>query len=304
MFLHSHTQPVDWVCHSRIRLLSPATSLLPLSTNRTMKRSSCTNMRLWLVMALTLCCVALFARDAAALNLKLKGVNYDFRQGPDYDPDRCKASAKISKELKLLSTITPRVRIYSVSDCNVRPLLKYAKQYNMTVWMGVWVGNTTKTFDKELKTLKALVSEGVIDSQLVVGVNVGSEALYRNDSTPAQLVANMKSVKELFAANNLSSIPLSITDTLGELLDNPSVIDAVDVVSFNIFPFWGKVAVADAMKNLNDSIAPLTKAAGNKTFVITETGWATGGYDKRASEASPENAAVSLHDLYKMLCCD
>lgn len=258
-----------------------------------MKRSFCPT-RVWLVTTLALCCVALFARDTNALNLKLKGVNYDFRQGPDYDVDRCKASAKISKEIKLLSTITPRVRIYSVSDCNVRPVLKYAKLYNMTVWMGVWVGNTTKTFDKELKTLTALVSEGVIDSELVVGVNVGSEALYRNDSTPEQLIANLKSVKELFAANNLSSIPLSITDTLSELLNNPSVIEAVDIVTSNIFPFWSKVPIADAMMNLNASVMSLAKAAGRKEFVITETGWATDGYDSRASVASPENAAVRL----------
>lgn len=259
-----------------------------------MKCSSCPT-RVWLAAALTLCCVALFARETHALNLKLKGVNYDFRQGPDYDADRCKASAKIGKELKLLSTITPRVRIYSVSDCNVRPLLKYAKQYNMSVWMGVWVGNSTKTFDKELKTLTALVSEGAIDSKLVVGVNVGSEALYRNDSTPEQLIANLKTVKELFAANNLSSIPLSITDTLGELLANPSVIEAVDIVSSNIFPFWSKVPITDAMKSLNDSMVSLAKAAGRKGFVITETGWATDGHDSRASVASPENAAVRLH---------
>lgn len=227
-----------------------------------------------------------------ALNLKLKGVNYDFRQGPDYDSDRCKSAAKINKELKLLSTVTPRIRIYSVSDCNVRPILKYAKLSNLTVWMGVWVGNTTKTFSNELKTLKTLVSEGVIDKELVVGVNVGSEVLYRNDTTPEQLIANMQSVKELFKANSLESIPISITDTLGSLLDHPEVIEAVDVISFNVFPFWGKIPIEDAMQNLNDSIAPLAKLGGRKEFVITETGWATDGSDKRASKASPENAAV------------
>lgn len=250
-------------------------------------------MRLCMAVTLAVCCFAvLLARDAEALNVKLKGVNYDFRKGPDYDAERCKAASSISRELRFLRTITPRVRIYALSDCNVRPVLKSAKQLNMTVWMGVWVGNTTKVFERELKMLKTLLQEGAIESGQVVGINVGSEALYRNDSTASELIANMKSVKELLAANNLGSIPVSITDTLGELLKNPSVIQAVDVVSFNAFPFWGKIPIEDAAKNLNDSVAELRQVAGNKPFVITETGWPTDGSSRKASKASSENAAV------------
>lgn len=143
-----------------------------------------------------------------------------------------------------------------------------------------------------------MANEGVLERGLLAGVNVGSEALYRNDSTPTQLIANMKSVKELLAAHNLSDVPVSITDTLGELLENPSVIDAVDVVTFNAFPFWSKIDIKDAAKNLNESIASLREAVGgtNKSFVITETGWASGGADRRASEANPKNAAVGTHD--------
>uniref|UniRef100_K3XBI5 glucan endo-1,3-beta-D-glucosidase n=1 Tax=Globisporangium ultimum (strain ATCC 200006 / CBS 805.95 / DAOM BR144) TaxID=431595 RepID=K3XBI5_GLOUD len=233
-----------------------------------------------------------------ALNLKLKGVNYDFRRGPDGDPTRCKVPAKINKELSALASITPRIRIYSVSDCNVRPILKYARLYNLSVWMGVWVGNTTNIFENELKTLTKLVSEGAIDTELVVCVNVGSEALYRNDTTPEQLIANMQSVKELFKANSLESIPITITDTLDSLLSHPEVVDAVDIVSLNAFPFWSKIPVEDAAANLNESIAPLAKIVGRKEIVITETGWATDGSDHRASKASPESAARYLNDFF------
>ncbi|TYZ60048.1 hypothetical protein PybrP1_007239 [[Pythium] brassicae (nom. inval.)] len=251
-------------------------------------------LRLWLV------CVALSATCADALNLKLKGVNYDFRQGPDYDPNRCKASALIARELRLLSAVTPRVRVYSVSDCNVRPVFRYAKQYNLTVWLGVWVSNDTKVFDKELKTLTAMADEGVFERGLLAGVNVGSEALYRNDSTPTQLINNMKRVKEVLAAHSLGNVPVSITDTLGELLKNPSVIEAVDVVTFNLFPFWSKIDIKDAAQNLNKSIASFQGSVGgsNKPFVITETGWASNGADSRASEANPKNAAQYLNDFF------
>lgn len=95
-------------------------------------------LRVSALLQLWLCCAALAASCADALNLKLKGVNYDFRQGADYDMNRCKSSALVSRELRMLSTVTPRVRIYSVSDCNVRPVFRYAKQYNLTVWLGVW----------------------------------------------------------------------------------------------------------------------------------------------------------------------
>ncbi|GLE05261.1 hypothetical protein PINS_up014261 [Pythium insidiosum] len=232
-----------------------------------------------------------------ALNVKLSGVNYDFRQGPDWDYNRCKGPGQVTKEVRLLSSVTNRVRVYSLSDCNVRYVLRQAQTLNMTVWLGVWVGNTTRVFEREFSSLKNLVSDGLVTSELIAGVNVGSEVLFRNDTTPEVLLANMKRVKDYLTAQGIKA-PVSITDTLGELYKHPKVVDAVDVVTLNQFPFWNKVDIDHAVKDMAAAMQSFANVTKDKPIVITETGWAHSGSDSRASTASPENAARYMKEFY------
>lgn len=248
------------------------------------------------LMGLVTVCVTSSWLSADALNVKLHGINYDFRQGPDWDGQRCKGEYKVAREIKYLQTITNRVRIYSLSDCNVRQVLRTANETGMTVWVGVWVSNHTSAFREELSILKALISEGLITEKLIDGINVGSEVLYRNDTTADVLINNFNSVKMLIQSKNLN-IPLSITDTLGMLVKHPEVVKVQDILTFNQFPFWNKVAVKSAAKDFESSIASFSNITSSKPFIITETGWAAGGYDDRASDASPENAALYMKDF-------
>jgi glucan 1,3-beta-glucosidase len=249
----------------------------------------------------TACLVAsLWTPTTHALNLKLSGINYDFRRGTDWEVERCKTSAAITREIKLLQTITNRVRVYSLTDCNVRDVLRSATTLNMTVWLGVWVSNRTSVFTRELATLKSLISEKLVTNELVDGINVGSEVLYRNDTTPQVLLENFKAVKNVLTTSGLT-IPLSITDTLGELYKHPEVVAVQDIVTFNVFPFWNKVAIDSAVVDLEASIDAMGNMTKAKPFVITETGWPAGGFDKRASEASPTSAAVRTVALAEYL---
>ena len=156
---------------------------MPTSSGRKPSRS--------LVMtAAALLAIALCALSALppchALNVKLSGVNYDFRQGPDWERTHCKTKQTIQKDLQLLATITPRIRVYSISDCKIDNVLTLAKQYNLTVWLGIWVDDKALTFQNELKALDKLITSGLIDDN-IVGINVGSEAMYRNEADADQV---------------------------------------------------------------------------------------------------------------------
>ena len=48
---------------------------------------------------------------------KLDGLNYNIRNGTDWEPDNCKSLKQIEEELIILSTITSNIRIYSLIDC-------------------------------------------------------------------------------------------------------------------------------------------------------------------------------------------
>ncbi|ETP20835.1 hypothetical protein F441_05532, partial [Phytophthora nicotianae CJ01A1] len=64
--------------------------------------------------------VLLFNGGTNALNVKMPGVNYNSRKGPDWAPDssKCKTASEVQKDMYALKGIADKVRIYSLVDCN------------------------------------------------------------------------------------------------------------------------------------------------------------------------------------------
>jgi exo-beta-1,3-glucanase (GH17 family) len=233
--------------------------------------------------------------DVNALNVKLYGINYDLRQGPDWDPKKCKTEATVKNDLKTLSAITDNIRTYALSDCPIRPVIKAAKAQGLTIWLGMWVDKEPSAFEKELVELKKLIDEKLIDDN-IAGINVGSEALYRKDVTPQEAIANYKAVKAAVTKAELKK-PLSITDICDSLTTYPEVVKEVDVVTANQFPFWEKTPVDKAAQRFYDRIQPLLQITGEKPIIITETGWSSMGSNVNASIASQANQAKYLNDF-------
>ncbi|KAE9034126.1 hypothetical protein PR003_g8588 [Phytophthora rubi] len=250
------------------------------------------------VLSLSAAAVAMLASSTAALDQKLYGINYDLRQGPDWDPSRCKSADTIASDLKVLSTITSNVRTYSLSDCDVSGVLTAAKKLSLTVWLGVWVSDDSKVYDAEVKAFKELITAGLIDSN-VVGINVGSEAVYREDITAEQAIKYVNDFKKVMSDNDIS-VPVSITDIIDTFVQYPDMLKAGDIVTINQFPFWEKIAADKAAAQFNKRIQPLLKMAGDMEVIISETGWPTGGSATNGSVASEENGATYLNDFYEL----
>ncbi|KAI9909805.1 hypothetical protein PsorP6_010823 [Peronosclerospora sorghi] len=233
-----------------------------------------------------------------ALDQKLYGLNYDLRQGSDWDPNRCKSADAIAAELKLVSSITSNVRTYRLSDCDVSSVLTTAKTLALTVWLGVWVSEDPKVYDAEVASFKQLMSACLIDSN-VVGLNVGSEAVYRKDITAEQAIKYATDFKQVMSDHNLN-IPVSITDIVDTFIQYPDILKVGNIVKINQFPFWEQVDAHTAAAQFDQRIQPLLKMAGEMEVVISETGWPTVGFAANASVASEENAAIYLHDFYQL----
>jgi exo-beta-1,3-glucanase (GH17 family) len=239
---------------------------------------------------------AMLLASTSALDQTLYGINYDLRQGPDWDPSKCKSADTIAADLKILSTITKNVRTYSLSDCDVAPVLTAAKSIGLTVWLGVWVSADTSVYDSEVAALKTLIKANLIDDN-VVGFNVGSEAVYRKDITAEKSIEYLKDFKSVLSKNKIT-IPVSITDIVDILTQYPDMVAASDVVTANQFPFWEKIDASKAVAQFKKRFAPLVTLAGGKEVVISETGWPSAGTNANASVASPEAAGRYLNDFY------
>ena len=58
-----------------------------------------------------------------AVPIQLYGLNYNTRKGPDWDWNKCKSKAEILTDLTLLSRLTSRIRLLSLTDCGQAELV-------------------------------------------------------------------------------------------------------------------------------------------------------------------------------------
>ncbi len=234
------------------------------------------------------------------LNFNIYGINYNVRQGPDWSINKCKNINQIENELTILKNITNNIKIFSLIDCNQGlDILTLSKKLNLKIWIGLWVSADKEVFIKEKNKLIDLINLKLIHSELILGINVGSESIYRKELTVIENIDYLEEIKQLINLYNLS-IPVSIIDTIDIYNDNPILIEKSDILIFNQFPFWEKI-------NLNNSIDVFANKVNklqalninNKEIIVGETGWSSNGFNNRSSEASPENQAIYFINFYK-----
>jgi hypothetical protein len=144
----------------------------------------------------TLIIAAIMATVAVvqAVPIQLYGLNYNTRQGPDWgDWDKCKSLSTIYSDLTLLKLLTNRLRVLSLTDCDQGNLvLSIAKQMGFQLWLGLWVGPDDSVFAQEKIALQKLIDQNRLsDDGTVLGITVGSEAIYRKDATVQKMIHNM-----------------------------------------------------------------------------------------------------------------
>ncbi|KAG1689459.1 hypothetical protein DVH05_002260 [Phytophthora capsici] len=188
--------------------------------------------------------VVLLFNGADALNVKMPGVNYNSRKGPDWAPDssKCKSASEVQKDMYALKGITDKVRIYSLVDCNQAELvLPAAKNAGLQVHLGIW---TTKSHDyllQEKAKLAGLIDSGLYDDN-VIGLHVGSETIYREEITADTAISYMNEIRDYIRGRGKNT-PVTIADVIDIYYANQQLIDAVDYISVNQFSFWERADV-------------------------------------------------------------
>ena len=237
----------------------------------------------------------------SALNVRLHGVNYNTRKGQDWDPweKKCKNFNEIQQDMTTLKTITDRVRIYSLTDCDqgVQVLLA-AKNAGLQVYLGMWTAADPGVLANEKAKLQELVDKNLIDSN-VLGIFVGSETIFRKEITAKQAIAYLQDVRTFLRSKNLQT-PLSIADTVWVYKANLALLDAVDFVAVNQFSFWSHAAIDEAGAIALDQIEVVASEARKrgKELMYSETGWSSDGTLPNTGVANAENQARFFKDFY------
>lgn len=188
---------------------------------------------------------------------------------------------------------------------------------NTTLLLGLWASETQDVFNNELTALKNAISQyGSAFADLVVGISVGSEDLYRETpagiasnagtgQSPSVLVDYIGQVRSAIAGTVLSSAPVGHVDTWTGYTNssNSAVAAAVDFIGLDEYPYYENTE-ANSVSNANslffEKYNAVQAVANGKPIWITETGWPTSGSTENQAVPSVDNAET----YWKSVACE
>ncbi|ETS86887.1 hypothetical protein PFICI_00715 [Pestalotiopsis fici W106-1] len=184
---------------------------------------------------------------------------------------------------------------------SVIPAIPAAIATQTTLLLGLWISGGDAAITNELAALEsAIATYGTAFTDLVVGISVGSEDLYRDannevGTTATYLMDCISKVRSAIADTALSAVPVGHVDTYDSFLNstNTAVIDAIDWIGFDGYPYWETAlpnSIDDANERFYSGYNKTMALANGKPVYVTETGWPTTGDDQNLAVASAENA--------------
>lgn len=246
-----------------------------------------------------------------------------FNSGASDDKGNAKSQADFEREFRTAKELQgapgnfSAIRLYSNVQWETTdtPISAFAAAIatNTRLLLGIWASGTD-SIDNELKALEAAVEEhGTRLTDLIIGLSVGSEDLYR-DSEPgrrnkagvgntADVIVNfIKTTRERLANTPLRDVKITHVDTWTAWVNesNKAVVDEIDFVSVNNFPFYQAEQdnkIENAAELMGSAIAATEGVAKGKDVWITETGWAYSGPSFGAAVSSVDNAATYWRDV-------
>lgn len=181
--------------------------------------------------------------------------------------------------------------------------------------LGIWASAGSAVVDNEITALKNAISQyGSAFTDLVVGISVGSEDLYRITPTaigngetnpgaqPAELVNYIRRVRDAIAGTGLAGKPIGHVDTWTayDNSSNAEVIANLDFLGVDAYPFW-EVEHDNSIGNANatfyDALQKTKNASQGKAVWVTETGWPVSGPNQGNAQANAENAGIYWQDV-------
>lgn len=188
---------------------------------------------------------------------------------------------------------------------------------NTTLLLGLWASSPQDVFNNELTALKNAISQyGSAFSDLVVGISVGSEDLYRESPTgilsnagtgqsPDILVDYIGQVRSAISGTVLSSKPVGHVDTWETYTNstNAAVVAAADFLGLDEYPYYENTnenSVANANTLFFNAYNAVAGVANGKPIWITETGWPTTGPTENLAVPSVDNAEA----YWKSIACE
>lgn len=234
---------------------------------------------------------ALLALVAGSAFASPKGFNIAAER-PD---GSCKAQADWENNFNVMKSLPGgfnQVRVYASSDCGtLANAVPAAMNTGIKLLVGVWTENSDHYNAEKQALLSAAQTYGV---GWISAISVGSEDLYRGDTSASTLAQQIYDVRGMMTTVGGTGIPVGHVDTWTAWVNNANneVINATDFIGFDGYPYWQGSDINDAYNTFQQSLTATQNAVNgvkSQPIWITETGWPVAGPNYNGAVASVAN---------------
>lgn len=245
-----------------------------------------------------------------------QGYYLGFNSGAKNYEDKVKREADYQKEFEtqkklrnapgVFNSVRLFTNIQPETDDTPNEAFQAAINTNTSILLGIWCSHTD-TIENELNALSNAIDQyGTAFTDLVVGISVGSEDMYRisedgqkNEAGEGQegtvILEFIKETRERLKDTALSQKPVGHVDTWITWVNasNKAVIDEVDFVGVDLYPYYEQDrgnSISNALSLFESALLQVADAAEGTPVWITETGWPSSGPEWGDAVASKENA--------------
>lgn len=259
-------------------------------------------------------------------NAAIKGFNY----GAQFHDDSPKKQNDFEYEFNAAKQLAgtdgwTSARLYTMiqhgTQNTIIEAIQAAIDTNTTLLLGTWASAGQEVFNNEITALKAAIQQyGTRFSDLVVGISVGSEDLYRVTPTgienksgpgaqPNELVHYIQQTRDAIRGTPLEGKPIGHVDTWTVYTNssNNAVISALDFIGMDAYPYFQTTmanSIGSASQLFFDALHQTQAAAQGKPVWVTETGWPVTGEKAGQAEAGADNARIYWEDVTCQLVKD
>ncbi|KAI8943763.1 hypothetical protein NX059_001739 [Plenodomus lindquistii] len=256
----------------------------------------------------------------------IKGFNY----GAQFNNNQAKTLVDFEYEFNAAKHLAgtdgwTSARLYTMiqhgTTNDIIEAIEAAINTNTTLLLGLWASAGQAVINNELTALKAAVQQyGTAFTNLVVGISVGSEDLYRITPTgiankagvgahPDELINYIQQTRDAIAGTALAGTPIGHVNTWTVYVNasNDAVISALDFLGMDAYPYFQTTmanSIGSASQLFFDAYNATVGAAQGKPVWITETGWPVTGLTLNLAEANIENARIYWEDVTCQLIRD
>lgn len=180
--------------------------------------------------------------------------------------------------------------------------------------LGLWGSGGQAGLSNEITALQAAIKNfGSSLTDLIVGISVGSEDLYRISPTGIENMSGIGAgpdvisnyigqVKSAIAGTAANGKPVGHVDTWTAWINgsNDAVIAAADFIGMDAYPYFQNTMtnpIEDGYSLFFDAYDATVSVAGGKPVWVTETGWPISGATENQAVPSLQNAKTYWHQV-------